>query len=100
MSISTRDRIRFKIYLLNFKSFCHETWPTDRAMGNIFRNSLAWFGGQGPNFMPFFTYQPTTINRKPIAMRLWLFTLLKVALRRSKILNIINQKLTSSIMLF
>ena len=64
-SISTRDIIRFKIYLLNFKSFGHETWPTDRVMGNIFRNSFAWFGGRGTNSMPFsFTNLPQSIKNK------------------------------------
>ena len=98
-SISTQDIIRLKIYLLNFKSFGHETWPTDRVMGNMFRNSFAWFGGRGTNSMPFFIYQPTTINQKQTAMSLWFFTLLKVALRRSKILNNINQKLIGSIIM-
>ena len=53
-------------------------------MGDIFRKTFAWLVGLGPLNRPFLIYQPTTINKKPVTLRMWFFTLVKVCTERIK----------------
>ena len=51
------------MYLLNRKSFDHESWPTNnKSMGNILRKCFDWFEEVGPKPRPFLIYQPPEIN--------------------------------------
>ena len=78
-SISTQGRKHFWMYLLKRKSFSHETYP----INNILRIQFVWFGGLGPETIPFLIYQLMIINQKPIMMNLLDFTVLKKCTMRS-----------------
>ena len=48
MGISTRDRVHFLIYLLNYNSLSHQTWPTDSyKQGQEFQEFFEQFGDWG-----------------------------------------------------
>ena len=54
VSISTRDRVHFRIYLLNHNSLSYQTWLTDRyAMTRILRNLLNNLEDWGKVLSPF-----------------------------------------------
>ena len=70
-SISTRGRKYLWIYLLNCKSYGHETWRTNRYSHEQY---FAWFNGVGSKSRLFKIYQYIVIDQKPILMSLWFFT--------------------------
>ena len=64
--ITTRDKVRFLIYLSNYKSFGYRTWPTNTySHRKYFQKKTGSFGGLGlqkpienqlRNFFSNFTY--------------------------------------------